>query len=100
MRRGHGRGAEEVRLGVSGGGGDDRPADWQTDRRGRPRAGDRSRHVGQLGDKDRLARGEEPDPSKVDVAYVRRLERELAEVRMEGDVLRRCVVLWVKEATR
>jgi transposase-like protein len=50
--------------------------------------------------KDRLGRGEEPDRAKVDVAYVRRLERELAEVRMERDVLRRSVVLWVKEATR
>ena len=50
--------------------------------------------------KDRLARGDEPDHAKVDPAYVRRLERELAEVRMERDVLRRSVVLWVKEATR
>ena len=50
--------------------------------------------------KDGLGRGEEPDRGKVDAAYVRRLERELAEVRMERDVLRRSVVLWVKEATR
>ena len=50
--------------------------------------------------KDRQARGDEPDRAKVDAAYVRRLERELAEVRMERDVLRRSVVLWVKEATR
>ena len=46
--------------------------------------------------KDRAARGDEPDRAKVDVAYVRRLERESAEVRMERDVLRRSVVLWVK----
>ena len=50
--------------------------------------------------KDRLARGEESDRARVDPAYVRRLERELAEVRMERDVLKRSVVLWVKEATR
>jgi transposase len=50
--------------------------------------------------KDRLARREESDNTKADPAYVRRLERELAEVRMERDVLRRSVVLWVKEAER
>ena len=50
--------------------------------------------------KDRLARGEESERTKVDPAYVRRLERELAELRMERDVLKRSVVLWVKEATR
>jgi transposase len=50
--------------------------------------------------KDRLARGEESDRTRVDPGYVRQLERELAEVRMERDVLKRSVVLWVKEATR
>ena len=49
---------------------------------------------------DRLARGEDPDRTKVDPAYVRQLERELAELRMERDVLKRSVVLWVKEATK
>jgi transposase len=47
-----------------------------------------------------LARGEESDRTRVDPAYVRQLERELAEVRLERDVLKRSVVLWVKEATR
>ena len=50
--------------------------------------------------KDRLARGEESDRPRLDPAYVRRLERENAELRMERDVLKRSVVLWVKEATR
>ena len=50
--------------------------------------------------KDRLARGEDAERTKVDPAYVRQLERELAELRMERDVLKRSVVLWVKEATR
>jgi transposase len=59
-------------------------------------------HAGTLGNwvnKDRLARGDEPD-TKVDPTYVRQLERENAELRMERDVLKRSVVLWVKEATR
>ena len=47
-----------------------------------------------------MTRGDGPDHTRVDAAYVRRLERELAEVRMERDVLKRSVVLWVKEATR
>ena len=50
--------------------------------------------------RDRAARGEKHDPTKVDADYVRRLERENAELRMERDVLKRSVVLWVKEATR
>jgi transposase len=49
--------------------------------------------------KDRLARGDDSG-TRVDAGYVRQLERELAEVRMERDVLKRSVVLWVKEATR
>ena len=50
--------------------------------------------------KDRMTRGDGPERTRVDPAYVRQLERELAEVRMERDVLKRSVVLWVKEATR
>lgn len=60
-------------------------------------------HPGTLGNwvkKDRLARGEKADPTSVDPDYVRKLEREVAELRMERDVLKRSVVLWVKEATR
>ena len=50
--------------------------------------------------KDRLTRGEEADRARLEPGYVRRLERENAELRMERDVLKRSVVLWVKEATR
>ncbi len=60
-------------------------------------------HAGTLGNwvnKDRLARGDKANPESVDPTYVRKLERENAELRMERDVLKRSVVLWVKEATR
>ena len=49
---------------------------------------------------DRIARGERLDPNKVDPERVRQLEAENAELKMERDVLKRSVVLWVKEATR
>ena len=60
-------------------------------------------HPGTLGNwvnKDRLARGDKADGTRTDPIYVRQLERENAELRMERDVLKRSVVLWVKEATR
>ncbi len=49
--------------------------------------------------KDKIARGERLDPKHVDPERVRELEREIDELRMERDVLKRSVVLWVKEAT-
>ena len=60
-------------------------------------------HAGTLGNwvnKDHLARGDKANPESVDPTHVRKLERENAELRMERDVLKRSVVLWVKEATR
>ena len=50
--------------------------------------------------RDRVARGEKLDPRRVDPERLRQLEKEVAELRMERDVLKRSVVLWVKEATR
>jgi transposase len=50
--------------------------------------------------KDKIARGEKLDPHHVDPERVKELERENAELRMERDVLKRSVVLWVKEATQ
>jgi transposase len=50
--------------------------------------------------KDRIARGERLDPAKVDPDRLRQLEAEVAELRMERDVLKRSVVLWVLSQTR
>jgi transposase-like protein len=86
IRRRRGRGSEEVRLGVPGG------AVTIVRQTGRPivdvarKLGIGPGTFGNWVHKDRLARGEELDHAKAGPAYVRRLERELAEVRMERDL--------------
>jgi transposase len=60
-------------------------------------------NAGTLGnwvDKDRAAREGRDGLSTDDVAELKRLRAENAELRMERDVLKRSVVLWVKEATK
>ena len=75
----------------------------QSDRSIAEVAGELAINPGTLGNwvnLDRQAREGTTGLSTGDIAELKRLRAEVAELRMERDVLKRSVVLWVKEATK
>jgi transposase len=76
---------------------------WETGKSIAAVARDLGVNEGTLGNwvvRDRAAREGTEGLSTGDIEELKRLRSENAELRMERDVLKRSVVLWVKEATR